>query len=223
MSLDSTQVGNFLKAHPDFLVHNPGILAFVNLPSPSGGNVASLQDRQVQTMREKVKLLEQKLVELSRAAIENQAIMTNLQAVQRRLLMVQNAADLPALVPKLIAEHFNVPMVQLQLWSGSLSNEYGAPLVDASVEARAAMASLPGLYCGFADHAPWLDLFKSENTPPRSVVLIPLKVGASSEVFGCLGLGSVDKDRFAPTLETDFLSTLAETVCATLSRLLTFK
>jgi uncharacterized protein YigA (DUF484 family) len=51
------------------------------------------------------------------------------------------------------------------------------------------------------------------------VVIIPLRVGANPDSFGVLGLGSPDKDRFAPTLETDFLNTLAELACAALSRL----
>lgn len=210
MSLDAQQVGDFLKANPDFLKQNPGILAFVHLPSGSaGGNVASLHERQMQTMRDKVKALEHKLVELSRAAVENQSIIDSLQAVQRRLLMVQDAEQLPNLITQLIGQHFHVPMVKLVLWRDQSVDQADVDIVN----------SMNSLFCGFAENAPTLAVFEGESVQPRSVVLIPLRVGASPESFGCLGLGSSDKDRFAPNLETDFLATLAEMACAALSRL----
>lgn len=210
MSLDAQQVGDFLKANPDFLKQNPGILAFVHLPTgSSGANVASLHERQMQTMRDKVKALEQKLVELSRAAVENQSIIDSLQAVQRRLLMVQDAEQLPALITQLVGQHFHVPMVKLALWRDQV-------IAQSDVDV---MNQMSALYCGFAENAPSLAVFQGEPVLPRSVVLIPLRVGANPGTFGCLGLGSSDKDRFAPNLETDFLATLAEMACAALSRL----
>lgn len=210
MTDEAIQVADFLKAHPDFLIKNPGILAFIKLPEQSTGNVASLHERQVQTMREKVKSLEHRMVEMTHAAVENQAIIDNLQSTTRALLTVKNAADLPTVLVEKIKKQFMVPMVRLQLWSQDDT---------ASQDDKALFNDMKGLYCGFAENAPTLSVFQGEEVAPRSVVLIPLRVGASPETFGCLGFGSPDKDRFSPTLETDFLNTLAETACAALSRL----
>lgn len=212
MTDEAIQVADFLKANPDFLIRNPGILAFIKLPEQSSGNVASLHERQVQTMREKVKLLEHRMVEMTHAAVENQAIINNLQTITRSLLTVKNAVDLPAVLVEQIKKQFVVPIVRLQLWNqGDAVSEEDQTLVS----------NMHSLYCGFAENAPTLSVFQGEEVAPRSVVLIPLRVGVNPEAFGCLGFGSPDKDRFSPTLETDFLNTLAETACAALSRLQT--
>ncbi|MFX3622399.1 MAG: DUF484 family protein [Limnobacter sp.] len=211
MTDEAVQVADFLKAHPDFLIKNPGILAFIKLPEQSTGNVASLHERQVQTMREKVKSLELRVVELTHAAVENQAIIGNLQAITRTLLTVKDAIDLPAVLVDAIQKKFVVPIVRLQLW-----NESDCSIGDSD---KSRIDDMKNLYCGFAENAPTLSLFDGEQVAPRSVVLIPLRIGASPVTFGCLGFGSPDKDRFSPTLETDFLNTLAETACAALSRL----
>lgn len=210
MTEEAVQVADFLKANPDFLIRNPGILAFIKLPEQSTGNVASLHERQVHTMREKVKSLEHRMVEMTHAAVENQAIIDNLQSITRSLLTVKSAADLPTVLVEKIKKQFVVPIVRLQLWiKGEQVSEADKTIVN----------DMNGLYCGFAENAPTLSVFQGEEVAPRSVVLIPIRVGASPEAFGCLGFGSPDKDRFSPTLETDFLNTLAETACAALSRL----
>jgi uncharacterized protein len=211
MTDEAVQVADFLKAHPDFLIKNPGILAFVKLPEQSSGNVASLHERQVHTMREKVKALEHRVVEMTHAAVENQAIIDNLQSITRTLLTVKNASDLPNVLVEAIKKKFLVPIVRLQLWS-----EVDSEVISADKQLVDGMKSL---YCGFSENAPTLSVFEGEEVAPRSVVLIPLRIGVSPETFGCLGFGSPDKDRFSPTLETHFLTTLAETACAALSRL----
>ncbi|MGV3469181.1 DUF484 family protein [Limnobacter sp.] len=211
MTDEAVQVADFLKAHPDFLIKNPGILAFIKLPEQSNGNVASLHERQVQTMREKVKSLEHRVVEMTHAAVENQAIIDSLQSITRTLLTVKNASDLPSVLVESIKKKFVVPIVRLQLWEGD-----GSPISDSD---KALIDGMKSLYCGFSENAPTLSVFDGEQVVPRSVVLIPLRVGVSPVTFGCLGFGSPDKDRFSPTLETDFLNTLAETACAALSRL----
>ena len=162
-------------------------------------------------MREKVKSLEHRVVEMTHAAVENQAIIDNLQSITRTLLTVKNAGDLPTVLVEAIKKKFVVPIVRLQLWGEDNSEVHDSDktLID----------SMKNLYCGFAENAPTLSVFEGEDVVPRSVVLIPLRVGASPVTFGCLGFGSPDKDRFSPTLETDFLNTLAETACAALSRL----
>lgn len=219
MSLGATEVADFLKDNPDFLNHNPGILAFVSLPSNAAGNVSSLQDRQVQTLRDKVRIMEQRLVEMTRAAVENHAIIQSLQALQRSLLAVRDANQLPAVLVKGIQNHFKVPQVQLKIWNKSpefLPSGLDAQPAPATLEN---LTALRGLYCGFAEMSPYAEIFDQEEVKPRSVVVIPLRIGAGTALFGCLALGSPDRDRFAPVLEVDFLNTLAEASCAALSRL----
>ncbi|MDH4394706.1 MAG: DUF484 family protein [Limnobacter sp.] len=219
MSLGATEVADFLKDNPDFLNHNPGILAFVSLPSSAAGNVSSLQERQVQTLRDKVRIMEQRLVEMTRAAVENHSIIQSLQSLQRSLLAVRDPSQLPAVLVQGVKDQFKVPQVQLRIWNklpeflpSGLDPQPAPTTLDN-------LTALRGLYCGFAEMSPYTEIFDQEEVKPRSVVIIPLRIGAGTALFGCLALGSPDKDRFSPTLETDFLDTLAEASCAALSRL----
>jgi uncharacterized protein YigA (DUF484 family) len=207
--IEAVQVADFFKANPDFLIRNPGILAFIKLPEQGSGNVASIHERQMQSMREKVKLLENRVVEMTHSAVENQAIINNLQSISRTLLAVKNSKDLPEILVEQIKKQFSVPIVRIQLWESGVNNK--------SIDSTS-IDNINTLYCGFAENAPSLAVFAEEDVAPRSVVLIPLRVGVNPETFGCLGFGSLDKNRFSPTLETDFLSTLAEIACAALSR-----
>ena len=142
MSLGATEVADFLKDNPDFLNHNPGILAFVSLPSNAAGNVSSLQDRQVQTLRDKVRIMEQRLVEMTRAAVENHAIIQSLQALQRSLLAVRDANQLPAVLVQGIQNHFKVPQVQLKIWNKS------PEFLPSGLDAQPAPATLDNLTAG---------------------------------------------------------------------------
>lgn len=210
MTTEAIRVADFLKANPEFLVQNPSILASVHLPTPArttGKKVAYLQDRQILSMREKVKTLEQRIANITIAAVENQVIVGKLMTLAQALLTVHDESQLTALLIEQIKTQFSMPMIHLKLWGVENTPE------------RKVVNKMKTLYCGFADQAPSLAVFDSEPVKPRSVVLIPLRFGDKSDTVGVMGLGSLDKDRFAPTLETDFLRTLAEIVCAALSRL----
>lgn len=219
MSVGAAEVADFLKQNPDFLNHNPGILAFVTLPSAAGGNVSSLQERQIQTLRDKIKIMEQRVVEMSRAAVENHAIIQSLQTLQRHLLGVRDATQLPQVLVQEVKSQFKVPQVALKIWDKA--PEYLSSGLDAqpAPQTLEQLSRIRGVYCGFAENSPYPEAFESEEVKPRSVVVMPLRIGIGTTLFGCLVLGSPDKDRFAPNLETDFLGTLAEASCAALSRL----
>jgi uncharacterized protein YigA (DUF484 family) len=213
MTTEAIRVADFLKANPEFLVQNPSILTSVHLPIPArttGKKVAYLQDRQILSMREKVKTLEQRLAHITIAALENQVIVGKLMALAQALLTVHDERQLTALLIEQIKAQFSMPMIHLKLWSQCTTS---------NTAERKAINQMKTLYCGFADQAPSMTVFDSEPVKPRSVVLIPLRFGNHPNTVGVMGLGSLDKDRFAPTLETDFLKTLAEIVCAALSRL----
>ena len=220
MTVSATDVADFFKQNPDFLLHNPGVLAFVHLPTQESGNVSSLQDKQIQTMREKVKGLEHKIADLSHAAIENQAIIEKLLTLQRELLRIKEASEIPQVVVNQLGKLFSVPMVKLRLWEDGALSDSSVFAADLEPAAKEQLDAMLEPYCGFSDFAPAFEMFEGEEVKPRSVVVIALKVGVSPKSFGCLALGSPDKDRFTPDLEKDFLVSLSETACAALSRLI---
>lgn len=219
MTVGATEVADFLKDNPDFLNHNPGILAFVTLPQSNHGNVTSLQERQVLTLRDKVRSLEQRIVEMTRAAVENHAIVQSLQLFQRNLLAIKNPVDLPHAVSQGITSQFKVPMVNLFIWGAADEFELPQRADPPNTAVLTQLDRLQGVYCGFAENSPYPEAFQDCEIRPRSVVVMPLRIGVGTPLFGCIALGSPDKDRFSPTLETDFLNSLNEAACAALSRL----
>lgn len=219
MSISSSDVADFFKENPDFLLHNPGVLAFVNLPSQLNGNVSSLQEKQLQTMRNKVKALEHELVSLTRNAVENQTIIDNLFALQKQLLMTRQSVNLPKVLVEQISGLFNVPMICLKLWISNPVDKLAEFESGLSLQAQKDLSALDSTYCGFYEKSPVTGLFDQEEVKPRSIVLIPLRDQEGKTTFGCLALGSDDKDRFTPNLGKEFLYSLTEIACASLVRL----
>uniref|UniRef100_UPI0025EDA9C0 DUF484 family protein n=1 Tax=Ottowia sp. TaxID=1898956 RepID=UPI0025EDA9C0 len=67
-------IAEFLIQTPDFFERHAELLTAVQLTSPHGGRAVSLQERQAEMLREKIKVLEQRLMELMRHGNENMLI-----------------------------------------------------------------------------------------------------------------------------------------------------
>jgi uncharacterized protein YigA (DUF484 family) len=72
--MDGQQILTFLQENPEFFEQYADELAEIMLPHPYGGRAISLNERQVLALREKNKLLEDKLAELIRFGEENDVI-----------------------------------------------------------------------------------------------------------------------------------------------------
>ncbi|MGH8808194.1 MAG: DUF484 family protein, partial [Noviherbaspirillum sp.] len=93
--LDSAAVADFLSDNPHFFEEHSELLAKVKLTSPVVGRAVSLQERQMEVVREKVKTMELRLAELLRIAQENDAITQKFLLWTRSLLLARNDVDLP--------------------------------------------------------------------------------------------------------------------------------
>jgi uncharacterized protein YigA (DUF484 family) len=67
----------------------------VQLTSPHGQRAVSLQERQMEMLRDRIKGLERKIVEMIRHGQENLAIADRLHRWTRALLLTQDPALLP--------------------------------------------------------------------------------------------------------------------------------
>ncbi|MDP3309984.1 MAG: DUF484 family protein, partial [Polaromonas sp.] len=67
-------IANFLANTPDFFERHAELLATVQLSSGHGGRAVSLQERQAGMLRDKIKVLESKVVEMIRNGSENVGI-----------------------------------------------------------------------------------------------------------------------------------------------------
>jgi uncharacterized protein len=216
-TLDSATVAQFLADNPHFFDEYAGLLGEVRLASPVTGKAVSLQERQMEVMRDKYRTLELRLSELVRLAQENAAIANRFHAWNQVLLKSRGHATLAReLVDGLISE-FHVPQATLRLWNVAPEHADAWFAAGVSDDARMFAASLRAPYCGpnkDFEAVRWLD----EADAIRSVVILPLTRGEAT--FGLLLLGSPDANRFSSQMGTDFLVHIAETASAALAPLL---
>lgn len=217
--MDASEVARYLQDHPDFFDKHADLFATLKVPHPHEGRAISLADRQVLTLREKVRTMELRLSTLVRNAAENEHIADNLQRWSRGLLKETSPRVLPGVLTGGLSEIFSVPQVALRLWApagevGAIDPEWQAGVSD---DVRRFASSLMSPYCGpntDFEAATWLE------TPPGSMALIPLRVGLAPQAFGLLVLASPDPDRFTQTMGTAFLGRIGEIASASLSRVL---
>lgn len=213
-------IANFLANTPDFFERHAELLATVQLSSGHGGRAVSLQERQAGMLREKIKGLETRVVDMIRHGQDNEVIAARMQSWTRQLLQTVHALDLPAAVVQGILSGFQVPQAAIKVWhvNDIFSGESFVTGVSSDVKTFAASLAAP--YCGVNsgfEAVSWL----AEPEQALSVALIPLRADAASQVSGLLVLASPDPERFDSEMGTDFLQALGELAGAALSRLRT--
>ena len=211
-------IANYLANTPDFFERHASLLAAVQLTSPHGQRAVSLQERQAEMLREKIRGLELKTAEMIRHGQENTAIADKLQRWTRELLLTRDARDLPRVVVDHIKRQFLVPQVAVRVWGVSPEFEGEDYAQGASEDVRAFTSSLTQPYCGGnpgLEAARWLP----DPADAVSLALIPLRPGLAPEAFGLLVLASSDPQRFAPDMGTDFLERIGQITSAAFSRL----
>jgi uncharacterized protein len=213
-------IANYLANTPDFFSRHAELLASVQLTSPHGNRAVSLQERQAEMLREKIKALEHRIMDMVRNGNENMVIADRLQRWARTLFLVQSGRALPATIVAELRSQFLVPQAAIKVWD--VDSRYGdEPFAEGvSSDAKAFASSLTQPYCGVNsgfEAVKWLE----DPDMAMSVAMIPLREGAISNpdpAFGMLVLASPDPQRFASGMGTDFLERIAELASAALMR-----
>jgi uncharacterized protein YigA (DUF484 family) len=216
-TLDSAAIAQYLLDHPQFFVEHAALLGEVKLSSPLTGRAVSLQERQMEVMRDKYRALELRMSELVRHADENAAIANRFHGWTQQLLRTRAPGEIPAAVAEGLVKHFIVPHATLRLWKLTPEHADTWYTNGVSEDVRLFASSLRAPYCGpnkEFEAVGWLD---SADTV-RSTVLLPLRAGGNA--FGLLVLGSPDPERFSAAMATDFLVHIGETASTALAPLL---
>jgi hypothetical protein len=211
--MDPNDVAQFLKSHPQFFDQFPQLLETIYVPHPHGGRAIPLTERQIVTLREKVKLLEGKLGELIRFGEDNDAIG---EKVHRLSLALLGAKDFAGTVHALyfhLREDFSVPHVALRVWGRSLLDGTleGSP-VEPELRDKAETMGAP--QCGPAAGSPYLPWFREAQEHVRSLALVPL---GQTRTVGLLALGSEDPQRFFAEMGTLYLRRIGELTAGALA------
>ena len=109
-------IANFLVNTPDFFERHAELLSAVKLTSPHSHRAVSLQERQAEMMREKIRALELRMMDMMRHGTENEVLIERMQRWVKTLLMTNNARDLPHTIADHIQHDFMVPQVAIKVW-----------------------------------------------------------------------------------------------------------
>ncbi len=227
--ITEAEIANYLALHPGFFDRHAELLASVTLRSPHGTRAVSLQERQMELLREKHRALEQRIVEMIRHGQENVAIADKLHRWIRALLLTPQPTDLPEVLVGELQHQFLIPMAAVRLWSvdapwvQAAQGQAWATEVSADVKSFSHSLTMP--YCGANagfEAAGWLESPKTV----LSMAMIPLRHSAAlrtvdgRDTYGLLVLASPDATRYSADMGTEFLMRIGEIASAALSRLL---
>ena len=217
--ITEADIANYLANTPGFFERHAELLASIQLSSPHGQRAVSLQERQMDMLRDKLKGMEHKIMEMIRHGQENTAIADKLHRFTRALMLTPTLAEAPALLVRVLKHEFLIPQAGIRVWGAdaAFADQPFAQAVGADAKSFASSLTLPycGVNAGF-EAAQWLD----DAGSVASLALVPLRHGATHEAFGMLVLGSPDPTRYTADMGTEFLMRIGEISSAGLSRLL---
>ena len=225
--ITEADIADYLANTPAFFDRHAELLASVQLTSPHGQRAVSLQERQMEMLRDKIRGLEGKIVEMLRHGQENVSIAERLDRWTRALLLAADPAELPGVLVRELQHQFLIPQAGIRVWGAATAfaaHGFAQPVGD---DLKAFAHSLTAPYCGVNagfEAVQWLD----DPAGAKSMAMVPLRgdaAGADTPAppFGMLVLASPDPTRYAAEMGTEFLSRIGAMASAALSRVLPVK
>jgi uncharacterized protein len=221
--ITETDIANYLANTPGFFERHAELLGSIQLTSPHGQRAVSLQERQMEMLRDKIRGLEGKIIEMIRNGQENVSIADRLHRWTRALMLTPQAADLPDVLVRELMHQFIIPQAGIRIWSAATafaSLDFARP-VGEDIKIFAGSLNVP--YCGVNsgfEAAQWLE----DPASAKSMTLIPLRPfttdAPAGSAFGMLVLASPDPTRYTAEMGTEFLVRIGEIASSALARVL---
>ena len=212
-------IASYLAITPEFFERHAELLGTVQLASPHGARAVSLQERQIEMLRDKIKGLEQRIMEMIRHGQENVGVADRLHRWTLALMLTAQPAELPETLLRELMRLFLVPQASLRVWGVASEFADSAYARDVGADVKSFASSLTVPYCGVNagfEALQWLD----DPAVVMSTALIPLRRPQVNAAFGMLVLASPDPTRYSADMGTEFLSRIGELAGAALAGLL---
>jgi len=219
--IDEEQVIEYLKEHTDFFIGHSDLLAEIEIPHESGSAV-SLIERQLSVLRDKNKKLDHRLRDLMAAAHDNQRLNESLQQLTINLFMAESLDDVIATVIEELKGKLETDFVTIHFITGDAKkSEQQADrylnTADSRLQLFSKLLEDKRIQCGRLSKEQIELLFGDEAEKIGSGAVVPL---ADANVFGLMGIGGRDEQRYHPGMGTEYLQKLAELVSAAIKRYL---
>lgn len=217
--ISEIDIASYLVRTPGFFERHAELLTHVELANPHGPRAVSLQQRQMEMLRERIRGLERRLMDMIRHGQDNAGLNDRLHQWVCALMLVTDPRDIPDMLVIDLQEQFMIPQAALRLWdvAPQFANEPVAQSVGPELKRFATSLRTP--YCGAnttVEAVRWL----GNPAAVASLALLPLRRSQSAPAFGMLVLGSPDPTRYTPEMGTDFLVRISELASAAVTRLL---
>lgn len=217
--LSAEEVAEFLRQNPGFFENHVDVLMNLQIPHPHGGRAVSIGERQLVALREKSKLLEDKLRELIQFGEENDAVGGKVHRLSCRLI---EATSLDAALDTLyldLLDHFAVPHVAVRLWNVAEENPETKEFSPVAQEMREFVEKMQAPYCG--GHAVYENQAWFGEAAPHLKSFALVRLERDGLTFGVVALASEDPQRFYPEMGTLYLARIGELMSHALWRFVT--
>ena len=214
--LTADEVAEFLKQNPGFFETHVDVLMNLHVPHPHGGRAVSIGERQLVAVREKSRLLEDKLRELIAFGEDNDAVGEKVHRLACRLI---EAPSLDAALDTLyldLLDHFAVPHVAVRLWRVAEENPETKEFAPVAAEMREFVEKMPAPYCGH--HAVYESQSWFGEAAPHLKSFALVALARDGVNFGVIALASEDPQRFYPEMGTVYLKRIGEMIGTALLR-----
>jgi uncharacterized protein YigA (DUF484 family) len=215
--MKSEDIAHYLQDHPEFFEQYADLLSLVTLPDPHSGRAISITEKQLVTLRDKVRALETKLAELIGFGEENDAISGKVHGLAVALIAATDQAGVTRVLYSHLGGAFAVPHVTLRLWGERQGDDKGLEAVTDAVKVFASNLQQP--YCGPVTGQESLAWFGEPAAHLRSMTQIALREPGGA-CFGLLVMASEEPHRFYPELGTLYLERIGEMAATALLRVM---
>lgn len=221
-TLTAQAVADFLQANPRFFSDHADVFAQLMIPDDDQGQSISLVQRQLMTLRQKLRSQDKHLQELAFYAQENQTTSQQITRWCEELLAVDKAEALPQCCVQSLAQCFEGLQVALRLWPEALASNTRQALEAISPEVlqvapttQAVITEMAQPYSG-SNYPAGLEAWFEQA--PASVAIVPLQWQGAC--FGTLVFASEQADHFQEQAGLGFLRMIQRLTSAAMSRLL---
>jgi uncharacterized protein YigA (DUF484 family) len=211
------EILSYLDKHPDLLMKHPGLLERLQIPHNTGEGMVSLIERQVGVLRDKNRLLEERLLVLVSNAQQNEEITEKLHQYNLQLSSALNIEDLLQNATDELQSLFDLAAVCIHIKPEYQHDSQQAPtLTEKTFTALFDTLGNDSCSCHTAlDDELLSSLFGDEASAVKSCALLALD---TPHRVGLIALGACERERFSPQIGTLILSRLGEQFSAALKR-----
>ncbi|MFT4630495.1 MAG: hypothetical protein ACI8PV_001617 [Dinoroseobacter sp.] len=210
-TMDKKDLIDFLQDNGDIFIRHPELLELLDLSDDRG--TASLLERQVSTLKNRLSSFQSQQFEFIEVARENEQISDSFSQIICQLIGFSNLSEFASELPKALRQTFEIDEVAFKT-SQAASRR---PNDNLGYEDAVRRLSNKQAVCDDRWPRSIMALFFSDKV--KSAALLPMKSTQDGDVIGILALGSSDPKRYTNELGTAHLNRLGLMAGICLARL----